>query len=616
MAIAESAPRTSAARFPSPFEVGTPPGAEGWRDMYPYYYLFSEERRQFEEAKFWYFDGMHHPEPLFPFDTITCESWWVALSQYTVRVFAIPPALGIDQRVVNGYLYISANAVTDPKEVERRAALFTKRAGYYYEHWNELYAKWEGKAKETIAELKAIVVPGLPDFEDEAVVTEGRGITSAYHLLAAYDRCIENMYKMWQLHFEFLNLGYLAYLTYYGFCKKAFPDIADQTVAKMVSGIDVMLFRPDDELKRLAKLALELGVADAFGDGRTPAQVLADLDKSAAGKKWVADLEKTKDPWFYFSYGAGFYHHHRSWIDDATLPFSSIRSYILRLRKGEDVSRPIAQVTAERDRLTAEYQALLKTPEDRKAFADQLGLARTVYPFVENHNFYVEHWHHTIFWNKIREFGALLAKHGFFADGDDIFYLHRFEVHDALYDLCTSWAVGTPARGPKYWPPIVAKRKAIIKKLREWQPVPALGPAPEVVTEPFTVMLWGITTDTVKTWLAPREAPGAARELRGFAGSPGVAEGPARVVLSVEQLGTVRDGEILVCPITAPSWTPVFTKIKAAVSDIGGIMCHAAIVSREYGLPAVVGTGYGTKNIKTGQRVRVDGNTGVVTILG
>jgi len=120
----------------------------------------------------------------------------------------------------------------------------------------------------------------------------------------------------------------------------------------------------------------------------------------------------------------------------------------------------------------------------------------------------------------------------------------------------------------------------------------------------------------VKTWLAPREAPGAARELRGFAGSPGVAEGPARVVLSVEQLGTVRDGEILVCPITAPSWTPVFTKIKAAVSDIGGIMCHAAIVSREYGLPAVVGTGYGTKNIKTGQRVRVDGNTGVVTILG
>ena len=324
----------------------------------------------------------------------------------------------------------------------------------------------------------------------------------------------------------------------------------------MVSGIDVMLCRPDDELKRLAKLALDLGVSDAFGDGRTPAQVLADLEKSGPREEWVADLEKTKDPWFYFSYGAGFYHHHRSWIDDPALPFSSIRSYILRLARGEDISRPLAQVIAERDRITAEYQALLKTPEDRKAFADQLGLARTVYPFVENHNFYVEHWHHTIFWNKIREFGQLLAKNGFFAEADDIFYLHRFEVYDALYDLCASWAVGTPARGPKYWPPIVAKRKAIIAAAAKWQPIPALGPAPEVVTEPFTVMLWGITTDTVKSWLSPHDTGAAANELHGFAGSPGVAEGPARVVLTVEQLSTIREGEILVCPITAPSWTP------------------------------------------------------------
>lgn len=607
---------TRIARFPSPFEVPTPPGCEGWQEMYPYYYLFSEERREFEDGKFWFFDGMHHPEPLYPFDTITCESWWVALSQYTTRVFVVPPALGIDQRVLNGYLYISANAVTDPDEVAKRAALFMKRAGYYYEHWDELYAKWEKKATETIRELQAITVPDLPEVEDEAVVTEGRGVTSAYHVLTAYNRCLENMYKMWQLHFEFLNLGYAAYLTYFQFCKKAFPDIADQTVAKMVSGIDVLLFRPDDELKRLARLAVKLGVSDAFGDGRSPEQVLAELGKSEAGKNWIADLEKTKDPWFYFSYGAGFYHHHRSWIDNPTLPFSSLRSYLLRLARGEDIARPVEKVRAERDRITAEYQALLKTDEDRKAFGDMLKLARTVFPFIENHNFYVEHWHHTIFWNKVREFGDLLVRNEFFADRDDIFYLHRHEAYDALYDLVTSWAVGTPARGPKYWPPIVAKRKAIIKKLYEWQPLPALGPAPEVVTEPFTVMLWGITTDTVRSWLAPRQAPGVAKELKGFAGSPGIAEGPARVVLSVEQLDSIREGEILVCPITAPSWTPVFAKIKAAVSDIGGIMCHAAIVSREYGLPAVVGTGFATKTIKTGQRIKVDGNTGVVSIVG
>jgi pyruvate,water dikinase len=87
------------------------------------------------------------------------------------------------------------------------------------------------------------------------------------------------------------------------------------------------------------------------------------------------------------------------------------------------------------------------------------------------------------------------------------------------------------------------------------------------------------------------------------------------VILLPAQLGEVEEGEILVCPITAPSWAPVFSRIEAAVSDIGGIMAHAAIVSREYGLPAVVGTGFGTKRIRTGQHLRVDGNTGTVTIL-
>ncbi len=253
------------------------------------------------------------------------------------------------------------------------------------------------------------------------------------------------------------------------------------------------------------------------------------------------------------------------------------------------------------------------TDGDRDAFTAMRELARTVYPFVENHNFYVEHWHHSIFWNRVREFGQVLANGGFLEDSEDIFYLHRFEIHDALYDLCTGWATGTPARGPTYWPAEVAERKRILERLREWSPPPALGVAPAEVTEPFTVMLFGVTTDTVNQWLEGDADD--ATQLRGIAASQGVAEGLARVITSVGQLDEVQTGEILVCPITAPSWAPVFSRIRGAVSDIGGIMSHAAIVSREYGLPAVVGTGYGTKRIRTGQRIRVDGDTGAVTIL-
>jgi pyruvate,water dikinase len=353
-------------------------------------------------------------------------------------------------------------------------------------------------------------------------------------------------------------------------------------------------------------------LADAIEAGDDPAQTLAVIARSPGGQQWLEAFEAAKEPWFWFSSGPGYSHEHRAWMDDLRLPFSAMAGYVAKLRAGEDISRPLEAIRSESERLFDEYRELLG-PDDRDAFTDMRELARTVYPFVENHNFYVEHWHHSIFWNRVREFGQILLKGGFLDDAEDIFFLHRFEVHYALYDLCTGWATGTPARGPSYWPAEIAERKRIMDVLRQWSPPPALGVAPREITEPFTVMLFGVTTATVKMWLDGDS--GAANELRGIAASQGVAEGPARVITAVEQLDEVCPGEILVCPITAPSWAPVFSKIRGAVSDIGGIMSHAAIVSREYGLPAVVGTGFGTKQIQTGQQVRVDGNSGVVTII-
>jgi pyruvate, water dikinase len=87
-------------------------------------------------------------------------------------------------------------------------------------------------------------------------------------------------------------------------------------------------------------------------------------------------------------------------------------------------------------------------------------------------------------------------------------------------------------------------------------------------------------------------------------------------VRSVSEIADVRDGEILVCGSTSPAWAPIFSKIRGTVTDVGGVMSHAAIVCREYGLPAVVGTGRATAVIRTGQIIRVDGSTGVVTLVG
>ena len=123
-------------RFPSPFEVEAPEARRTGSVSTRTTRCSARSDADFEEGKFWFWDSMHNPEPIYPFDTIMTESWWVALNQYTTRVWVIPPALGIDQRIVNGYLYVSPNSITDPKVIEERVAFFTKRAGHYYENWD------------------------------------------------------------------------------------------------------------------------------------------------------------------------------------------------------------------------------------------------------------------------------------------------------------------------------------------------------------------------------------------------------------------------------------------------------------------------------------------------
>jgi pyruvate,water dikinase len=244
-----------------------------------------------------------------------------------------------------------------------------------------------------------------------------------------------------------------------------------------------------------------------------------------------------------------------------------------------------------------------------------LGLCRLVFPYVEDHKFYCEYWFTTLFFQRIREFGGLLHRSGVLADAEDIFQLRHTEIDQALSDVMLAWAAGGQALGGRHFQPIVAERKRLLDVLRDWSPPPALGPMPEALNDPAVRMLWGVTAQTLEVWSQASDASDS-REIHGYAASSGVVEGIARVLRDVNEIGQIRDGEILVCPVTAPSWGPVFGKIAATVSDIGGTMSHAAIIAREYGMPAVVGTGQATKRIKTGQRVRVDGDRGIVRILG
>lgn len=603
-------------RFPSPFEIEAPEGAEGWEEMFNWYHLLAPERREDDDQRFWFQDRLHHPEVMHPYDEIQCECWWQGLGAFNTRIFAMPPALGVDQRIINGYLYVTP-VPADPSEIEERAEVFQRRAGHYYANWDEIYGEWKVKVLDRFEAIKAIRFAPLPDLEDESIVLEHRGSSSGYQMIEDYSRLVNTMYETYQFHFELLNIGYAAYLSFFQFCKEAFPEIPDQSISRMVGGLHVELYRPDDELKRLAKEALRLGIGERITEATDAERLFADLSSDGdEGSEWLSDWERTSDPWFLISTDPGHpggYHHYGTWRDDPNIPLAAVKEYVKRLQAGEEIDRPTERVLAERERISAEYRELLDD-DDRAVFDEMLDLARLVFVYIEEHVLYIEHWMWATFWAKSHDLADALAAMGGFDRADDMFFLRRTEVMEAIYDIVAAWSVGSKPRGKDYWRPIVERRRRIYAALKAWEPPPALGPPPAEINEPFTVMLWGITTETVQAWLESGgdEADG---ELRGVAGSPGVGEGPARVVRSVDELDLVQDGEVLVCPATSPAWSPAFARVVATVSDVGGVMSHTAIVCREYGLPAVVGTGNAVSTIQDGQIVRVDGGAGTVTIL-
>ena len=158
---------------------------------------------------------------------------------------------------------------------------------------------------------------------------------------------------------------------------------------------------------------------------------------------------------------------------------------------------------------------------------------------------------------------------------------------------------------------LVAGRLAELAYFRTIAPPPALGtPSPSGAPpdDPVLRMLG-------RFFGAPPAAAARADVVRGNAGAPGVARGPARVLRSLAEAARLRPGDVLVAPTTAPAWTGLFATAAAIVTDAGGILSHCAVVAREYGIPAVVGTGTATAVIEDGRWLEVDGDAGVVRLL-
>jgi pyruvate,water dikinase len=199
----------------------------------------------------------------------------------------------------------------------------------------------------------------------------------------------------------------------------------------------------------------------------------------------------------------------------------------------------------------------------------------------------------------LRETGRRMVAAGAIADCDEVFWLQWEEVEGAARLL----DAGQPAED---------YRRAIAQRRGTWQ-------RERDVTPPAALPLKGgarILGLDLSNMMPARSSQAAGSTMKGIGASPGRVTGPACVIHGPEEFDQMKPGDVLVAKITTPAWTPLFALASGIVTDVGGPLSHSSIVAREYGVPAVLGTGVATSRIHSGQQITVDGNGGVVTIGG
>jgi phosphohistidine swiveling domain-containing protein len=328
------------------------------------------------------------------------------------------------------------------------------------------------------------------------------------------------------------------------------------------------------DLSRIARAHPE--VAEALDKGR-------DIPQTPGGQVFAQELLKLQDR--FGSSSEGFVEDRPNWREDPSLPLAAVRAYA----RIEDGRGPMDLEQQHRERRELLEQVLRKLPQNDAEAAGLMRLmpiAQEHMPNLEDHNYYTDQCLTAASRARWLAIGRYLASQGLIDAADDVFFLYRPELIDVLEGRLT------PDKA------LLIERRAHLDAVRAVAPPPVLGKLPAPSEEPLPAGLHA----------------GELRVLRGVSASAGSYRGRARVIDSIEEASSLRAGDVLVCRATTPAWTPFFGIISALVTNGGGALSHSAIVAREFGIPAVIGTVNGSVLIRDGAIVTVDGSNGIVLI--
>jgi phosphohistidine swiveling domain-containing protein len=386
--------------------------------------------------------------------------------------------------------------------------------------------------------------------------------------------------RMWALVLEQWVVHFLAVIPAQAAIETAFDALAEQqgrddplAPYRLLQGRDETT-EADAMLRRLAGRALDLDVADVVAQYPVDT-ALERLGEFANGRAWLRELDG-----YLSRYGGRARLHELSLPREVERPEMTLESLRLFIESGDaPVPEPVPPVE-------------IADPSGR--LAEILPAARFGYDLKESHVYHIDYPGLLATREVLLGFGRRLLAEGVLRSPGDLWMIRRSELRDAL-----------TTDGPVDLAELADERRAELAAGRGQGPKPYLGDAPdERPREAIVEKFYGRGQTGVERGI-----------LRGDGASPGTAVGPARVVAGPEDFRRVRPGDVLVATTTTPAWTPLFGSIAALVTETGGILSHAAIVAREYRLPAVVGASDATKLLRDGEAVRVDGGAGTVTTL-
>ncbi|MBW1723389.1 MAG: phosphoenolpyruvate-utilizing protein [Deltaproteobacteria bacterium] len=426
---------------------------------------------------------------------------------------------------------------------------------------------------------------------------------SNIELLENFEETINTCRRMWEIHMYMMYGTYTAYILFENMCRDlAGIDDTSPVFHKLVSGFDNKVFQVDRRLWEFSKRAREEGLTEEFLQSE-PEQIQERLESTEKGRAFMEDFMAfmNEDGWRMQRMSEI---NLPTWVEDPAPALANVKQFLL---KGGDFNLDEERKKLTEEREAAEREVLEKvSPEQRGWFEQLMRLAQKSGVFSEEHDHYLDLYTHAMMRRSALGIGRRFVSAGTIDHHEDIFFLIPDEVRRA--------AINPDQFNLRY---IVDRRKA---EWEEWKKNPN---PPAFLKEGFDLdQAMGVLVQSndpialkVVVGSMPQVRPELKADLYGTCGSPGVAEGPARVIMNEDELHLVKEGDILVAASTSPSWTPIFSMIKGVVVDRGASLSHAAIVGREYGIPVVMNVFEGTVKIKSGQRIKVDANLGTVYIL-